>query len=200
MAMSGMTPAQLANEKAMVELACTGDEEAFDALFYAYNARICTFLARMVGNDEEGRDLAQETFLRAWRTLSSVQDEAHFSSWLYRIATNVAIDHFRTQRLRRLFNIRWSTVEQIVYLQTPGPEEQIAEAEYIQLALAQVTPKNRACLLLQIEAGFSQREIAIMLHLPEKSIGVYVSRGREQFCRAYQKLTTEHITACKGRS
>jgi RNA polymerase sigma-70 factor (ECF subfamily) len=153
MVMSGMTPAQPAGERAMVELARTGDEEAFDGLFYAYNTRICTFLARMVGNDEEGRDRAQETFLKAWRTLSSIQDEARFSSWLYRIATNVAIDHLRVQRLRRFLSLGWPAEEQTIYLQTPGPEEQIAEAEYIQLALAQVTPKNRACLLLQIEGG-----------------------------------------------
>jgi RNA polymerase sigma-70 factor (ECF subfamily) len=71
----------------VVRDAQAGNIAAFDTLFRLYNARICTYLARMVGNDEEGRDLAQETFIKVWRALPSMHDELHFDTWLFRIAT-----------------------------------------------------------------------------------------------------------------
>src|SRR5205085_4146010 len=75
-----------------------GSISAFNTLFEYYNARICTYLARMVGNDEEGRDLAQETFIKVWRALPRMNDQSHFDTWLYRIATNTAIDHLRRRK------------------------------------------------------------------------------------------------------
>lgn len=87
---------------AIAERARAGDNSAFAALFQYYNGQICTYLARLVGNDEIGRDLAQETFIRAWKSLPQTQGELHFRSWLYRIATNTAISHLRRERL-----IRW---------------------------------------------------------------------------------------------
>lgn len=180
-----------------VELARAGELDAFNTLFASYSARICTYLARMVGNDEEGRDLAQETFLKAWSTLPEVRDAARFAPWLYRIATNVAIDYLRAQKLRRW--LPWpQTGQENEQRKTPqalDPTTRIAETEHIRQALASVTPKYRACLLLQIEGGFAQREIAALLHLSEKSISIYVSRGCEQFRQAYESLSLERSTS-----
>lgn len=180
---------------AIVQQACTGDLDAFSTLFEAYNQRICTYLARIVGNDEEGRDLAQETFLRAWRMLPGMRDPIRFGSWLYRIATNMALDYLRKQKSHRW--LPWlenpPAREQAGPLQAGDFPERISEAEHIKQALACVAPKYRACLLLQIEGGFSQREIATLLHLSEKSISIYVQRAGEQFRQAYDRLapTTE---------
>ena len=76
----------------------------------------------------------------------------------------------------------------------------MGEAQQVAAAMAQLTPKYRICLLLQLEGGFSQREIAHLLHLTEKSVSVYVSRGREEFRRAYQRLEDEPAHALKGGS
>ena len=173
----------------VVEQARSGDQRAFDTLFEYYNARICTYLAHIVGNEEEGRDLAQETFLKAWQAIGSMHNEACFVTWLYRIATNTAIDHLR----RRKF--RWSRWEINENDDTPasmrisGPEEQVAETEHVRQALAKVSLKYRTCLLLQLVADFSQRQIATSLKISEKSVSVYVSRGSEQLRLAYQKLS-----------
>lgn len=172
----------------VVEHARAGDEAAFNALFQHYNARICTYLARMVGNDEEGRDLAQETFLKAWRALPGVKDETHFDTWLYRIATNIAIDYLRFWKFRRTHGTTNEENETVAAMSTAGPEQRVAEAEQVRLALAQVKSKYRACLLLQIDMGFTQREIGELLHISEKSVSIYVSRGCEQFRVAYERL------------
>jgi RNA polymerase sigma-70 factor (ECF subfamily) len=85
-------------------------------------------------------------------------------------------------------------------MRVAGPEEQIEVAELIKLALAQLSPQYRACLLLQHVVGFSQREIAQALKLSEKSISIYVGRGSEQFRQAYERLESGHDATKKRRS
>ncbi len=186
----------------IVERAQGGDKLAFDTLFENNNTRICTYLAHIVGNEEEGRDLAQETFLKAWQSIGSLRKESRFDTWLYRIATNTAIDYLR----RRKFHwSRWESIENEDVpgsMRIAGPEEQFAEKEHIRQALAKVSLKYRTCLLLQLVADFSQRQIAASLKISEKSVSVYVSRGCEQFRVAYQQLlhTNEHMMKDRGKT
>lgn len=172
-----------------IELARTGDQRAFTQLFEYYNGPIYIYLAHLVGNDEAGRDLAQETFIRAWRGLPKLQGKVNFRPWLYRIATNVARSYLQRERL-----IRWlpwvdyekEATQQIV--SAAGLEEQASEQECIKQVLAMLSLQHRTCLLLQDASGFAQREIATILGISEKSVSAYVSRGRDQFRLAYQQL------------
>lgn len=174
----------------LIRQARAGDREAFTRLFQCYNSQICTYLGRLVGNSEAGRDLAQETFFQAWKRLSTLRDDSSFQPWLYRIATNLAKSYL--QHEKRIFRLPWE--EQKGYgaemasewLYVAGPEERMPESQCVLLALARVSPQNRICLLLQLVAGFSQREIATLLGIREKSVSAYVSRGKEQFRLAYQ--------------
>ncbi len=178
----------------VVKSAQTGDELAFATLFQLYNARICTYLSRMVGNDEEGHDLAQETFIRVWRSLPQLQDASRFDTWLYAIATRVAIDYIRRRKfLWPLWKKHDADTDLSDSLITAGPELAVENAEQVKLALAQVSQRYRACLLLQLVSGLSQREIALALKMNEKSVSVYVSRGCEQFRQAYQRLEQEYV-------
>jgi RNA polymerase sigma-70 factor (ECF subfamily) len=195
-------PAQPADEEALaalVERARAGEAAAFTALYQRFYVPICRYLARLVGDDDLGNDLAQDTFLAAWRALPGIEDQAYFVPWLYRIASNLARSHLRRARL-----IRWlpwgdhGGLQSAGYPSIAGPEEQTGEIERIKLALAEVSPKHRFCLLLQLEAGFSQREIARMLDLNEKSVSVYISRGRQQFRQAYHRLEHEADVTAKG--
>jgi RNA polymerase sigma-70 factor, ECF subfamily len=184
---------------ALVERARAGDVAAFTALYERYYVPICRYLARLVGDDDLGNDLAQDTFLAAWRALPGIEDHMYFVPWLYRIASNLARTHLRRARL-----IRWlpwgdhGGYHPEDFPSVAGPEEQTGEAERIKLALAEVSPKHRACLLLQLDAGFSQREIARLLDLNEKSVSVYISRGRQQFRQAYTRLEHEPDAKAKG--
>jgi RNA polymerase sigma-70 factor (ECF subfamily) len=186
----------------IVKQARAGDKLAFDTLFENYNTRICTYLAHIVGNEEEGRDLAQETFLKAWQSIGSIHNDSRFDTWLYRIATNTAIDYLR----RRKFHwSRWETIENDdvpASMRIAGPEEQVAETEHIKQALAKVSLKYRTCLLLQLVADFSQRQIAASLKISEKSVSVYVSRGCVQFRAAYEQLaqTSEQKMKERGKT
>lgn len=172
----------------VVELARTGDKSAFDRLYQHFYIPISKYLAHMVGDDEEGHDLAQETFLKAWQSLPGIRDGLRFHSWLYRIATNTALDHLRRRKFRYS---RWENSGEDglpAKMYVSGPEEHVAEMEHIQQALAHVSLKYRSCLILQLVVNLSQREIAASLKISEKSVSIYVSRGSEQFRLAYQHL------------
>lgn len=172
-----------------VERARTGDQQAFRDLFDSYYGPICTYLAHLVRNTEMGHDLAQETFLRAWKGLQKAQREIVFRPWLYRIATNVANSYLQRERL-----ISWLPWLHVVNNPTMmkqavnGPEASFEEQECIEEILATLPQQSRICLLLQHVAGFSQHEIARILNISEKSVSAYVSRGREQFRRTYRHL------------
>ena len=189
LAWNASSPELLVPLAEVVKSAQAGDKLAFDTLFQLYNTRICTYLSRMVGNDEDGRDLAQETFIKVWRALPQLQDESRFDTWLYAIATRVAIDYIRRRKFRwPLWKMQDADTDLPESMITQGPEGAVENAEQVKLALAQVSQRYRACLLLQLVAGFSQREIALSLNMSEKSVSVYVSRGSEQFRQAYERL------------
>jgi len=78
-----------------------------------------------------------------------------------------------------------------VLLQAPGPEEHAGEKERIEQAFQYLSPRHRICLLLHDQWGFSQREIAALLNISEKSVSAYMVRGREQFRRLYLRLIGE---------
>lgn len=166
-----------------------GDGNAFAELVRDFHAPLCSYLARMVDNEELGRDLAQETLIRAWTRLPELREEQYFKAWLYRIATNLARSHLRHARLIRW--LPWTQPEvgtERQELSTEGPEERVGEADIISTTLAGLSPQYRICLLLQTVAGFSQHDIAHMLGISEKSVGSNVCRAREQFRHIYASL------------
>ena len=129
-----------------------------------------------------------------------MNDQSHFDTWLYRIATNTAIDHLRRRKFPWALWKSSAEHEAFGPAITAGPEEQVEEAELVKLALAQLSPQYRACLLLQHVEGFTQREIASALDLSEKSISIYISRGCEQFRQAYKHLASGKDATKRRRS
>jgi RNA polymerase sigma-70 factor (ECF subfamily) len=174
--------------------AYTANEKVITRLFEAYNHRICTFLGHMVGNEETGRDLAQETFIRAWKALPSLRHPAQTEAWLFRIARNMAIDYLR-KKLPKVV-LPWANMDEheaTGNLKAEGFEERVSEQECVKQALAHLRPKLRECLILYVIVGLSQKKIAEILHINETSVIVYVSMGRNAFRQAYERLKEEKI-------
>src|SRR2546421_4895043 len=152
------------DESELIVQARDGDPLAFERLFERYYDRICLYLAHMVGSDEVGCELAQETFLRAWQALPGFRDGTRFPGWLYRIATNIARDHQRRAKIIRWLPWEHATVrESVAKLSVAGPEERVAETELLYTALAQVSLTYRACLVLYIVEDLPQTQIAEQL-------------------------------------
>jgi RNA polymerase sigma-70 factor (ECF subfamily) len=175
-----------------VRKAQKGDHAAFVSLYQRYKASIWQRLTYFVGEREAVQDLFQETFLRAWQKLPELKSGVPFESWLKRIAANIAIDYLRHEKQALFVSLSEEDGESgavSILRSAAGPEAEFDLREGIRLALQAMSPQNRACVLLQDQWGFSQREIAQLLHISEKSVSAYVSRGHEQLRRAYLDLS-----------
>ncbi len=154
------------------------------ALVAAHEAEVARYLRRMVADRETARDLLQETLFaafRAWPPASA----ANLRGWLFRIATNQALAHFRRQRLiawvplSGLLGGRWELVR-------AGEDERVETEIAVADALAQLAPAERACLLLDA-AGFASAEIAGQLGCSLAAARTRLFRAREAFRRHYRQ-------------
>ena len=158
----------------------SGDEEAFEALVGRYQAPLFRYLNGLVGDQEQARDLVQETFLRAYRSLGSLEDPSLLRSWLYRIAHNQACSALRRRRL-----ISWLPLLPAHQAGGPSPDRSAIEAARVEEALGRIPRDQRAPLLLHLVAGFSYAEIAGLLNVTEGTVRMRISRGRAAFRAAY---------------
>ena len=138
---SDLASAELATQVARAQ---SGDRSAFATLFLQFNARICTYLARLVGDNDIGRDLAQDTFVTVWRALPEMRDTTRFVPWLYRIATNTARLPPAARADRALAAVEPSFLagcQTSLGLTMSGPEQHAGESE---LVVRSVAPPARA--------------------------------------------------------
>jgi RNA polymerase sigma-70 factor (ECF subfamily) len=182
-------PAQPDDElSSLVTAARLGSESAFSALFERFQTPIVSYLYRLIGDWDAANDLAQDTFLKAYTALPRTADKLQISPWLYRIATNTALD-----ALRRRKRITWVPLDTDIDHPSHLPDEAIrqAESDAIQQALAQVPPDQRTCLVLNMNQGMSYKEIAETLGISVNLVAVRIFRGREKFIDAYKKANAE---------
>jgi RNA polymerase sigma-70 factor, ECF subfamily len=164
----------------IVKRAQTGDREALACLFDLFNAKICTYLVRLVHDESVARDLAQNTFLKALQQLPTLNNPARFKAWIYKIAKNEANEHRRcTRPTEPLPSEEEYNMPQ--HLIGDGPEKQVEDAESLEEALGELSPQHYNCLILYYR-GYSQRDIARFMGMSEKNVSVSISRARE-LCR-----------------
>ena len=174
----------------LVQRAQAGSIEAFGLLVERYEKGIYRYLMRSLRNHEDASDYAQQVFLKAWLNLASLQNMACFKVWLYAIARNLMRDHWRAKKLSC---VSWEElVVDAVDVSTSGPEERIADVELMRLALAELSPKLRYCLVLRLVCGYLPCEIACMVGINVTSVGTYISLARRQLLVTFnQKMNEE---------
>ena len=162
---------------ALLQRARTGDAEAFEQLIEPHVGRLYNYLARMVGDPADAEDLTQDAILRVHRAIGSFRGGATFQTWLYRIATNIAVDALR-RRARR--SARVSSLDDPLQAEqglvarevrdTRRDPQQLAEASELTAevlkAIDQLSPKLRAVVMLFDLQGLTYDEIAQALALP----------------------------------
>ena len=173
----------------LVRAAAKGRTEAFEELVRLHEKKVYALTLRMCGNPEDARDAAQEAFLSAWRGLPSFRGEAGFSTWLYRLASNAAIDQLRRNRRQRE-EASLDAGEMDTPDQSPGPQE-AAEGSELQRAvadgLASLSEDHRRILLLREYQELSYDEIAQTLDMDLGTVKSRISRAR----RALRKILLE---------
>ncbi len=157
-------------EADLVALAQQGDRAAFGELVCLHRQGVINVVYRMCGDSELAEDSAQEAFLRAWKNIHRYQPKSAFRNWLYRIATNAALDVLRRQRE--------SVDIEIMPLRSkhPNPEkatETQERATLIKKAVLALPEASRSVIILREYEGFSYHEIAQTLDIP---MGTVMSR------------------------
>lgn len=178
------------------------DLAAFDAFYTRHEQTLYGYLRRMTTSHEVALELAQETFLRAWRRFDQLAAYDRPEAWLFRVATNLALSHLRRKRslsLTALFGSARSDAaprdedEQSNSLAASlDLERQTVERDTIERALRALPERQRAALLLAARHGCSSDEIAAALGVSHGNARQILSRARSQFRRCYADETQRH--------
>jgi RNA polymerase sigma-70 factor (ECF subfamily) len=162
------------NETELLRRAQKGDPQAFGALVERYQRRVVGVAFAVVHNQDDALELAQETFVRAFENINKFESRSSFSTWLYRIAANLAID-FRRREGRHTI-LRGEDAENEIQ-RMPAPRgDSFLEASRNELskrisgALKELTPEHRAVILLREVEGLSYDEISEVLQVPRGTV------------------------------
>ncbi len=175
----------------LVEKARQGDKRAFGSLVELYKDKIYSYVSRMLQDPSEAQDVTQEAFVRAYEALPSFRGASSFRTWLYRIASNLAIDSVRGRKRRGRNAISLDqpldTEEGELAPQLPeesrGPAEEALSQELqqeVQEAILELSPKLRPVLILYDLQGMSYREIAQTLGCPLGTVKSRLFNARNQ--------------------
>lgn len=175
-------------QSALIGRIVAGETELFESLVLEHQTRVYNLALRMVSNPADAEDCAQEAFVKAYRALPSFRGDANFSSWLYRLTTNVCLDHLRAKKRRAETSLtaEGDSGEEIVLpLQSPtdGPEELAEKNErrtLVHRALRQLPDDFRQVLLLRELGGLSYDEIGHEMQLEAGTVKSRIFRARKK--------------------
>lgn len=166
-------------EKDLICRAARGDAEAFRQLVEAYQTPAYRLTARMCGPDS-AEDVTQEAFLAAWRALPEFRGDCRFSTWLYRLVSNAAIDCLRREKKHR-------DTDDVDDLELPdggpSPQEQAERSDTrdaVRRALDRLSPEHRQVLLLRFMQELDYGEIARALNVSEGTVKSRINRAKSK--------------------
>jgi RNA polymerase sigma-70 factor, ECF subfamily len=191
------------SDQEVVLMARAGREAAYRELIRRYERPIFALLFRMVRDRELAEDLSQETFVKALNAIESYRPEFKFSSWIFKIANNAAIDHLRRRELDTLSldgspHAETPEAMQATALQIGTRQESPLDAvearelgTAIEAAIGRLRPEYRSCILLRHVEGRAYEEIAEMLDLPLGTVKTYIHRAWNELRQALAHLKEE---------
>jgi RNA polymerase sigma-70 factor (ECF subfamily) len=181
-----------ATDQEIVALAREGREAAYRELIRRYERPVFSLVLRMVRDRQLAEDLAQETFIKALNAIGSYRPEFKFSSWIFKIANNAAIDHLRRREVDTLSidgapnattpdDIEATALQVGDRGETPLAELEARElGGEIERAIGRLRPEYRSCIMLRHVEGLAYEEIAQLLDLPLGTVKTYIHRARHE--------------------
>ena len=177
-------------EQELVRKVQEGDSSSFEKLVIDNQTKVYNLALRMVGNEDDAFDMAQEAFLRAYSSIKSFRGDSRFSVWLYRLTTNICLDFLRSESRRSHGSLTYmGEGEDEKELEIPDERfspETLAEKNELRLAvrnaLMRLPQDYRAILLLREINGLSYEEIASCLSLEAGTVKSRIFRARKKLC------------------
>jgi RNA polymerase sigma-70 factor (ECF subfamily) len=184
-------------EAALIQQAQKGSHDAFATLVDEHQRYVYNLALRLLKDENEALDLAQETFVRAWTALPNFKRQAQFRTWLYRIVTNLCYN--RLPNLRRSLNeIGDDVMEDIPESNFNNPVSEVETNEtrkYLHQAIDDLDTNYKLLITLRYQHELSYDEIAFTLNLPLGTVKTGIHRAREQLRKSLARLEEAWITA-----
>jgi RNA polymerase sigma-70 factor (ECF subfamily) len=158
-------------------MALAGSQPAYQEIVRRYERPVFNLIARIVRDSTLAEDVAQVAFVKAFRNLAGFDTARRFSSWIFRIANNAALDAVRRRRADPVVNVN---VPEPLASPVPDQVETAALGSAIDQALSALRPEWRAAVVLRYDEGLSYEEIAEVLDIPEGTVKTFVHRARKQ--------------------
>ena len=168
------------DDLALAERCRQGDFEAFESLYREHSSRLFSLTVRMLGNRTDAEDMLQEIFLTAHRKLQSYRGDARLGTWLFRLATNLCLDHLRSKsaRMHQATSSLDDDNAKEPVSHAPGPVIGTVQNIDMERAVARLPQGCRAAFLLHDVEGFEHREVAAMLGISEGTSKSQVHKAR----------------------
>ena len=169
-----------------------GETQIFGEILSRYQAKITRYARKFLKDPKDAEDVVQEAFIKAYRNIRSFDPDRKFSSWLYRIAHNEAINFLKKRKIETL-----PLFDLDVLFPHLAREEHFSQTdareikELIDLSIDQLDLRYREPLVLYYIEGFDYKEIAEILHVPIPTVGVRLARGRKILRDHYSRLNPE---------
>ncbi len=191
---------QVTDDKTLAAQAAAGRQRAFRELLRRYERPVFSLIYRMVRDRGLAEDLSQEAFIRAFNAIASYNPGYKFSSWMFKIAHNLTIDHLRKKRIdtislhgspHALTEEAQARTRPIVESADERPDAYVENLELgsqIEAAIGKLRPEYRTVTLLRHVEGYSYKEIAEIMELPLGTVKTYIHRARLELKEALAHL------------
>jgi RNA polymerase sigma factor (sigma-70 family) len=182
----------------LIERCLKGDQRAWDEIVRRYWRKVFNVAYKFVGRQDEAEDLAQDIFLKLFKSLKTFDRRANFSTWLISVSRNLCIDHYRS--MRREHDVVTHDVD-VVSLARPSaldsPQVALERRDRVALlraALDTLAPSLRTAVMLRDIQELSYQEIAEKLGVPEGTVKSRINRGRTELARQIARLREQQET------
>jgi RNA polymerase sigma-70 factor, ECF subfamily len=192
----------------LVREAQGGSKAAFEQLVHTYDQSVLRLALRLTGSASDAQDIHQEAFLKVYKKLDGFRFECSFRTWIYRIVTNVCLDHLRRNQARKKMNVIEITDDDLLNQLSddrPGnnPEQQLLDRElgaHISKALQRLTPRERMVFDLRHFEGLKLQSVSEILNASEGSIKMTFFRATRKLRLQLGKYTKRHRSSVKESS
>ncbi|XXM71598.1 RNA polymerase sigma factor SigW [Lysinibacillus sphaericus] len=182
--------------KKRIKQVLKGDQSAFAELVELYRDKVFQICFRMLGNRHEAEDIAQEAFIRAYVNIETFNQKRKFSTWLFRIATNLCIDRIRKKKPDYYLDAEVAGTDGLtMYSQVAAdvqmPEDEVENMELqetIQKEISKLPEKYRSVIVLKYIEELPLQEISEILDMPLGTVKTRVHRGREALRKQLKSL------------
>lgn len=197
-ACSQETMTRIETDEKLVELALTGDADAFGWIVRRWERKIFALCYGMLGRDEEARDAAQETFVSAFRNLKGFRGDAKVSSWLHRIAVNQCLTKLRRQKTRNEEPLESESDDASFFFASPEPlplgeTEQKERIETVRRAVGALPPDLKQVVVMKEFEDMTFQEISETLEIPLSTVKSRLYTALKQLKKRLEKTPLEVV-------